>query len=88
MQKDIFGRSVWRRWKGIKIEVESRREAALLGNGFCDLVQSAQAGSSLGQRCPATIQSAQINNHATERKTERFFRFALRMRTERCEMRP
>jgi hypothetical protein len=88
MQKDIFGRSVWRRWKGIKIEVESRREAALLGDGLGNLVQSAQAGSSLGQRCPATIQSAQINIHATEKETERFFRFVLRMRTEWYEMRP
>lgn len=88
MQKDIFGRSVWRRWKGIKIEVESRRKAALLGDGLGDLVQSAQAGSSLGQRCPATIQSAQINNHATEKKTERFSGFALRMRTERYKLRP
>jgi hypothetical protein len=88
MQKVIFGRSVWRRWKRIKIEVESRRKAALLGDGLGDLVQSAQPGSSLGQRCPATIQSAQINNHATEKETERFFAFASRRRTGWYKLRP
>lgn len=76
------------RRKRVKIEVESRRETALLGDGFCDLVQSAQAGSSLGQGCPTTDLSAQLDNHATETETERFFGFASRMRTKRCNLRP
>jgi hypothetical protein len=88
MQKQIFGRSARRRWERIKIEVESRRKAALLGDGVGDLVQSAQAGSSLGQRCPATDQSAQVDNHATAKETERFFEFASRRRTKRCRLRP
>jgi hypothetical protein len=48
MQKSIFRRGVWRRWERIIIEVESRRKTTLLGDGLGDLVQSAQAGSSLG----------------------------------------
>jgi hypothetical protein len=35
-----------------------------------------------------TIQSAQINNHATEKETERFFAFASRRRTEWYKLRP
>lgn len=72
IEKNIFRGGVRRRWERIKIEVESRRETTVLGDGLGDLVQGAQAGSSLGQGCPATDQSAQLSNHAAEKRTKRF----------------
>lgn len=71
-----------RRGECIIIEVESRRQTTVLGNGLGDLVQSAQAGSSLGQGCPTTDQSAKLDDHATEKGTKRFSGFESRRRRD------
>lgn len=78
IEKNIFRRSVRRRGECIKIEVESRRQTTVLGNGLGDLIQSAQAGSSLGQGCPTKDQSAQLDGHATEKGMKRFSEFGSR----------